>query len=123
MPKWVEDWSNLPDETEDDAPDIRALKRWLSGDDEYRLSRLKVIPYIVDGPIAIRLIKPKAAEVTVHGEKTPVKFAMVPGNKNDAPLMECDIDLVSNATIRKLVNMIRGRKCPRLCVSLLHTSL
>lgn len=107
MPKWVKDWSNLPDETEDDSPDVRALKRWLRADDEYRRSRLKVIPYIVDGPIAIRLIKPKAAELTVHGEKTPVKFAMVPGNQNDAPLMECDIDLVSNATIRKLANMIR----------------
>merc|ERR1719393_647724 len=55
MPKWVEDWSNLPDEAEDDPPDIRALKRWLRADDEYRRSRLKVLPYIVDGPIAIRL--------------------------------------------------------------------
>ena len=44
LPDWVQDFDKSLIENEDDFPSIKALKRFLSGDDEYRKKVLKVMP-------------------------------------------------------------------------------
>ena len=89
------------------------LQRFLKGNDEYRNKHTKLVPYIVDGPMAIRMIKPKPQEFSIHGVRHPVTWHQV-RKKTDSKtgsvssaLLECDIDVVSNPTIRKIVSMVR----------------
>ena len=138
LPKWFDDWSNIPKETEEDTPDVKAIKvcllfritlywqvevshdkttnwqlqRFLLGDSEYKNERAKLVPYIVDGPMAIRLIKPKPQEFNLHGLRHPVSWHNVSKTKEksgnvSAALLECDIDFVSNPAIRKVISMVR----------------
>jgi len=113
LPEWVEDWNNIPEEKDDDPPDIKALKRFLAGDDDYRNHRIKVVPFIVNGPLAIRVIKPAPREVNVYGPRHPAKWLQVPKSidsctrKANAAILECNIDLFSNANVRKIINIVR----------------
>lgn len=50
LPDWFEDFDDSLEEKEDDTPSDRAIKRFFKGDDEYRNKRLKILPYLVDGP-------------------------------------------------------------------------
>ena len=63
--------------------------------------------------MAIRLIKPKPQEFNLHGPRHPISWHKVnksrdskTGNLSSA-LLECDIDLVSNPAIRKVISMVR----------------
>ncbi len=137
LPDWFDDWNNIPAERIDDPPDIRAFKvrnnlivrdgsasftwltltnaeqRFLSGDVEYR-ARAKVIPYIVDGPLAIRMIRPpKPKEVPIHTPRHPATWTNVPKSvdpttgKTNCAILECDVDCVSDKKMRKLINIVR----------------
>ena len=83
------------------------------GDDEYRNSRCKVIPHIVDGPLAIRMIKPKPAEHLVWGPRHPATWSSANKSidpvtgKAKAAILEVDVDLFSNKTVRKVINIFR----------------
>jgi hypothetical protein len=63
--------------------------------------------------MAIRLIRPKPQEFNIHGIRHPVTWHQVSKSidpqtrKESAAILECDIDLVSNPTIRKVVSMVR----------------
>lgn len=63
--------------------------------------------------MAIRLIKPKPQEFNIHGIRHPVRWHQVNKSidpqtgKESAAILECDIDLVSNPAIRKVVSMVR----------------
>ena len=82
-------------------------QRFLNGDNKYRNGRCKVIPYVVDGPLAIRLIKPKPLEVSVDGPRHPSTWENVPQSfnpttgKTNHAIVEVDIDVLSEKTIRK----------------------
>ncbi len=92
---------------------VTFFKRFLSGDEDYRNKRLKIVPYLVDGPLAIRLIKPKPVEITIHGECHRSKWTKVSktinasGKTTASPLLECDVDLVSHAAIRRIINIVK----------------
>ncbi|KAL7541820.1 hypothetical protein ACHAXR_012554 [Thalassiosira sp. AJA248-18] len=113
LPDWMDDWNNIPEEKGDDPPDIKALKRFLMGDDEYRNARCKVIPHIVDGPLAIRLIRPKPAEHNMDGPRHPLTWSKIQKSidsdtgRTHAALLECNVDLFSEKTIRKVINIVR----------------
>ena len=113
LPSWVDSLDNIPPEKEDDPNDVKALKRFLLGDNDYRNARAKVIPYVVDGPLAIRVIKPKPLEVDLWGPRHPSKWEDVPKSvdpktgKVNHVVLECDIDLLANKTIRKIINIVR----------------
>jgi len=113
LPSWVDSLDNIPPEKEDDPNDVKALKRFLLGDNDYRNARAKVIPYVVDGPLAIRVIKPKPLEVDLWGPRHPSKWEDVPKSvdpktgKVNHVVLECDIDLLANPTIRKIINIVR----------------
>lgn len=113
LPKWFDD-DNIPPEMDDDPPDVKALKRFLMGDDEYKNKRAKLVPYIVDAPLAIRMIKPKPIEITIHGDRHPLTWSSVPkcvdpttGERTASALLECDVDLLSSSPIRKIINIVR----------------
>ena len=40
LPDWFDDWDNIPKETEDDPPDVKAFKRFFTGDVEYQRKSL-----------------------------------------------------------------------------------
>jgi hypothetical protein len=88
-------------------------QRFVIGDEDYRNARLKLIPYVVDGPLAIRLLKPKPIEVTIHGKRHPTIWTDVPQTidpitrKTSRSIMECDLDFVSDRQIRRILNMAR----------------
>mmetsp|Transcript_20625 Transcript_20625/g.44801 ORF Transcript_20625/g.44801 Transcript_20625/m.44801 type:complete len:644 (+) Transcript_20625:229-2160(+) len=113
LPDWVDDFDNIPEEKDDDPSEVKALKRFLMGDDEYRNSRAKLIPYVVDGPLAIRLIKPKPVEVRIDGPRHPATWEKKPKSVDPStgkirhPLLEVDIDLISANAVRKIINLIR----------------
>jgi hypothetical protein len=107
------DWVDCPEEKVDDPADVKALKRFLMGNNEYRNARLKVIPCLVDGPLAIRLIKPKPMELSVHTDKHPavwtdVNMSIDPfTNKTSQMVVEVDIDFISDRSYRKLFSLVR----------------
>jgi hypothetical protein len=107
------DWVDCPEEKVDDPADVKALKRFLMGNNEYRNARLKVIPCLVDGPLAIRLIKPKPMELRVHTDKHPavwtdVNMSIDPfTNKTSQMVVEVDIDFISDRSYRKLFSLVR----------------
>lgn len=78
------------------------------------MARAKVIPYIVDGPLAIRMIKPpKPKEVPIHTPRHPAKWIRIPKSvdhitgKTNCAIMECDVDCVSDNKMRKLISIVR----------------
>lgn len=88
-------------------------QRFLSGDAEYQ-ARAKIIPCIVDGPLAIRMIRPpKPKEVLIHTPRHPATWTRVPKSvdpttgKTNCAILECDVDFVSDKSIRKLINIVR----------------
>lgn len=92
---------------------MHVQQRFLLGDNEYRKARAYLIPYIVNGPLAIRLIRPPPIEVHIHGPRHPSEWKNVPKSvdpatgKKHCPLLEVDIDLISNKEIRRCINIIR----------------
>jgi len=77
---------------------------------------LKLIPCLVDGPLPIRLLKPKPIEVKVHGPRHPTLWIDVPkivdpiSHKPSHAIVECDIDFISKKSFRKVLNMV----CPHM---------
>jgi len=139
MPQWFDNWDDIPEQKEEDKPDVKTFKvrcigtvlslfrnsikiirtvvwhiqRFLDEDDEYRNTHTKLVPFIVDGPMAIRLIKPKPQEFHMSGIRHPVSWHKVNRSidsktgKVSSALLECDVDLVSNPAMRKVCSMVR----------------
>lgn len=113
LPDWIQDWDNIPEENDDDADDVKAFKRFLAGDDEYRNLRTYIVPHIVDGPLAVRLIKPPPVQVLIDGPRHPAKWTKHSKRvdprtgKSNAALMEVDVDLLTNKRIRQIISIVR----------------
>jgi hypothetical protein len=73
MPGWVQDWNNIV-EDECDPDDVKALKRFLNGDSEYRNERLKIILSIVEGPLAVKILAPPKKELRLNCASLPVSW-------------------------------------------------
>jgi hypothetical protein len=61
-------------EDESDPDDVKVFKRYLNGDSDYRNERLKVIPSLVEGPLAVKVLAPSKKEVLLHGISLPVSW-------------------------------------------------
>ena len=67
----------------------------------------------MNGPLAIRLIKPPPIEVNIHGYRHPVTYHKAPRSidpvtgKIKHRLIECDVDLLSEKTVRKITGIVR----------------
>jgi len=112
MPKWVTKLDGLVEE-ENDPPDVIAFKRFLNGDDTYRNQRLKVIPSVADGPLAIRLIAPPKREVQISCALLPVTWRKYeaevapPHGRKLEPLLEIELDCVQTATMRAMAALAK----------------
>lgn len=116
LPDWVAingGFNNIPIEKDYDPPDVKALKRFLIGDNDYRSARMKLIPCLVDGPLAIKLLNPKPIEVVVDEARHPATWSCVPKSvdpitkKTDQAILELDMDFVSDRTIRRILSIAR----------------
>jgi hypothetical protein len=65
LPPFVKRFDDIPEETEDDPPDTKALKRFLRGDENYRRRpRFKILASVVDAPWMVRSLSPQKGEIT-----------------------------------------------------------
>jgi hypothetical protein len=112
LPDWFTDFDEIV-ENNDDPNDVKAVKRFLTGTDEYRNKRLKVMPYVVDGPLPIRVLAPPRREMSVinpllpnpkwnfHKKETAADGRML------QPCLELELDLISNRAMRGISAMVR----------------
>jgi hypothetical protein len=111
MPAWVQDWNNIV-EDECDADDVKALKRFLNGDSEYRNERLKVIPSIVEGPLAVKILAPPRKEVRLDCASLPVTWQQYDPETTSkgqklCPALEVTLDCVSARPMRTMAGIIK----------------
>lgn len=110
MPEWVKRFGDIK-ETEGDSQDTKSLKRFLTGDDEYRNQRLKILPSLVDGPFPIRMMAPAKKEVTISCDSLPLTWHFrnetSSNGSSKAAMVEVDIDLVTSKSVRKFASLVR----------------
>eukprot|EP00977_Amphora_coffeiformis_P015829 scaffold4743_cov171-Amphora_coffeaeformis.AAC.2 len=71
MPDWVQDFEAIFEE-EIDPQEVKAFKRFLIGDDDYRNNRFNVIPSLADGPLPMKILAPaKKREVDLRQFRRP----------------------------------------------------
>lgn len=84
------------------------LAAWLQGDEAYRNERLKLIPYVADGPWIVRsMVTGKPALI---GKKLPVRYQLTPADAatEKAAVLECTLDIgSSSATAKRIVSVCR----------------
>lgn len=85
----------------------RTLAKWLQGDDNYKNDRLKLIPYVAEGPWVVRNMV--TGRPAIIGRKLPVTYRQLPaGSGGQAPLCECTLDVgSSSATAKRIVSVCR----------------
>ncbi|CAB9514871.1 Protein of unknown function (DUF1336) [Seminavis robusta] len=82
------------------SPGERTLAQWIMGDQHYKNQRLKLIPYVVQGPWVVRnLVTGKPA---IIGTKLPVSYKI----KDSTLVAELDIGNSSN-TAKRIVSICR----------------
>ena len=76
------------------------------GDDKYKNERLKLIPYVAEGPWVVRnLVTGKPALI---GKKLPVTYKYTPQQGSKQDFLECDLDIGnSSATAKRIVSVCR----------------
>jgi hypothetical protein len=89
------------------APET-TLANWLMGDEAYRNDRLKLIPYVAEGPWIVRsMVTGKPALI---GKKLPVRYNVTPADAatGHAAVLECTLDIgSSSATAKRIVSVCR----------------
>jgi hypothetical protein len=88
------------------TPGERTLAKWLMGDTNYRNERLKLIPYVAEGPWVVRNLV--TGKPSIIGKKLPVSYKYTPSEGNRADFLECDLDIGnSSATAKRIVSVCR----------------
>jgi hypothetical protein len=84
------------------------LAKWLMGDDTYRNDRLKLIPYVAEGPWIVRsMVTGKPALI---GKKLPVTYQLTPADAatGQAAVLEATLDIGGgSATAKRIVSVCR----------------
>lgn len=93
----------------------QTLAKWLMGDNEYKNQRLKLIPYVAEGPWVVR--KMVTGTPAIIGKKLPVTHTLHTGESphstsnnhgGSAPLMLTTLDIGSgSATAKRIVGVCR----------------
>ena len=84
----------------------QAFVKWLLGDADYRNQRLKLIPYVAEGPWVVRNLV--TGRPTLIGTKLPVQYHLHCDN-GSAPLLTATLDIGPSisATAKKIVSVCR----------------
>lgn len=84
----------------------RTVAKWFLGDEDYKNDRLKLIPYVAEGPWVVRNMV--TGRPAIIGRKLPVTYRMLPASGHSAPLCECTLDIgSSSATAKRIVSVCR----------------
>jgi hypothetical protein len=111
MPEWVQDWNSIV-EDESDPDDVKALKRFLNGDSDYKNERLKVIPSLAEGPLAVKVLAPPKKETLLNCSLLPVSWQQYdPETTSKGRKMCCAIevtlDCVSARPMRAMAGIVK----------------
>lgn len=89
------------------TPSERAFALWLLGDTSYKNERLKLIPYVAEGPWVVRNMV--TGRPAIIGKKLPVSYSLDRGKKGSlAPLLCASLDIGnSSATAKRIVSVCR----------------
>lgn len=63
----------------------RTLSAWFQGDTDYRNERLKLIPYVAEGPWVVRNMV--TGRPAIIGKKLPVSYDLCLGTQAESPLL------------------------------------
>jgi len=96
----------------------QVLAKWLQGDAEYKNERLKLIPYVAEGPWLVRNMV--TGQPAIIGKRLPVTYSLVHNNgrsnsssilkkcRRDQPVLCCTLDIGnSSATAKRIVSVCR----------------
>lgn len=86
----------------------RTLAKWLLGNTDYKNERLKLIPYVAEGPWVVRNMV--TGRPAIIGKKLPVSYQLLydEKKKNEQPLLTATLDIGnSSATAKRIVSVCR----------------
>lgn len=92
----------------------KTVAKWLLGDDDYKNQRLKLIPYIAEGPWVVRNMV--TGRPAIIGKKLPVSYHLLSSNtgancsssSSEQPLLTATLDIGnSSATANRIVSVCR----------------
>jgi hypothetical protein len=111
MPEWVQDWNSIV-EDESDPDDVKALKRFLNGDSDYRNERLKVIPSLAEGPLAVKVLAPPKKETLLNCSLLPVTWQQygpetTSKGRKLCSALEVTLDCVSARPMRAMAGIVK----------------
>ena len=87
---------------------VWVVQRFLSGDDNYRKSRLKIIPAIVDAPYVIRSMAPKNSVLTIQRNGLlDTIYHMHETKGSQRPIVEVTLDLMGTRAIRGMAALVK----------------
>lgn len=94
-------------------------------DDEYRNQRLKMIPVVAEGPLAVRLLAPPKKELVISCANLPVTWRMHEASTDSrgkmlCPVVEMELDCVSSRAIRGMAGILK-RNLSSLCIDVAFT--
>lgn len=88
------------------SPPEQTLAKWLQGSTAYKNERLKLIPYVAEGPWVVRNMV--TGRPAIIGKKLPVSYDLDVGSKRQAPLLSATLDIGnSTATAKRIVSVCR----------------
>lgn len=98
--------SVTPDSNSSFSPAERSFIAWLQGDQDYRNERLKLIPFVAEGPWVVRNMV--TGRPAIIGKKLPVTYDRVAGTEAEAPLLMATLDIgSSSAAAKRIVSVCR----------------
>ena len=86
----------------------KTLAKWFQGSDNYKNDRLKLIPYVAEGPWVVRNMV--TGRPAIIGRKLPVSYRTIPtgSGPHAAALCEVTLDIgSSSATAKRIVSVCR----------------
>mmetsp|Transcript_14619 Transcript_14619/g.19086 ORF Transcript_14619/g.19086 Transcript_14619/m.19086 type:complete len:447 (-) Transcript_14619:296-1636(-) len=91
------------------TPSEKVFAKWLKGNDDYKNERLKLIPYVAEGPWVVRNMV--TGRPAIIGKRLPVTYQSFAAENPAgalAPLVQCTLDIgSSSATAKRIVSVCR----------------
>ena len=92
---------------DDDRYDIKSLKKFLKGSNDYRNKHFCILPNILDAPRLVKFMIPKNHNIYLTGSWLPLSWKQRNAEKNYAPVLEMTCDVVTNALLRQVSSLVK----------------
>lgn len=88
------------------SPAEKVVAKWFMGDTSYKNERLKLIPYVAEGPWVVRNMV--TGRPAIIGKRLPVSYNTLPAENGLAPHFQCTLDIgSSSAAAKRIVSVCR----------------